>query len=149
MPFSPHRWGGTVFAPPLFRTLGGNTPPIFRDPGGGIFVCPTPKKWGGTKSAKPKVMGGNKFHDLPPISPHFPLIFMIIPPFIWGGGNPKWMGGQLPPQMLPPHFSRPWGGKFFVPPHRDFRGGEIFSWGGTPNGGKKASMFKPMKMIII
>ena len=64
MPFSPHRWGGTVFAPPLFRTLGGNTPPpFFGTLGGGDFLCP-PKIWGGNDSQFPPTMGGNVF---PPI----------------------------------------------------------------------------------
>ena len=49
-------------------------------------------------------------------------------------------GATSPPNVAPP-FLETLGGKFFVPPHRDFRGGKIFSWGETPNGGKKASMF--------
>ena len=69
MPLSPHRWGGTVFAPPLFRTLGGkffvpppkiwgamilSSPPLwggmFSPPivGGKSKTCPPPSKWGGT-----------------------------------------------------------------------------------------------------
>ena len=63
MPFSPHRWGGTVFAPPLFRTLGGNTPPHFSGPWGGNFLCP-PKNMGGQCFSVPPHYGGGMF------SPH-------------------------------------------------------------------------------
>ena len=48
-------------------------------------------------------------------------------------------GATSPPNVAPP-FLETLGGKYFVPPHRDFHGGVIFSWGETPNGGKKASM---------
>ena len=41
--------GGALFLPPHFSgPWGGTRPPIFRDPGGEIFVCP-PKKMGGHK----------------------------------------------------------------------------------------------------
>ena len=131
--------GGHCFCPPTFQDPGGEHAPPFFGTLGGKFLCVPPKKWGGTKSAKPKVMGGNKFHDLPPISPHFPHIIMIIPPFIWGE-NPKWMGGNFPPPNVAPPFLETLGGKYFVPPPSGFSWGGIFSWGETPNGGKKASM---------
>ena len=63
------------------------------------------------------------------------------PPFGWGGNVllfPPIMGGQY----INPPFFETLGGEFFVPPPSGFSwgGGEIFSWGETPNGGKKASM---------
>ena len=134
--------GGHCFCPPTFQDPGGEHAPPFFGTLGGKFLCAPPKKWGGTKSAKPKVMGGDKFHDLPPISPHFPPIFMIIPPFIWGE-NPKWMGGQLPPQMLPPHFSRPWGGNILCPPIGIFMGGLFFHGGKLQMGGKRHLCLAP------
>ena len=62
---------------PIFQDPGGeHAPPFFGTLGGGKFLCAPPKKWGGgTKSAKPKGMGGKKFHDFPPISSHFPPYF--------------------------------------------------------------------------
>ena len=42
--------GGELFLPPHFSgPWGGTRPPIFRDPGGEIFVCP-PKKMGGAQN---------------------------------------------------------------------------------------------------
>ena len=73
--------GGTVFAPPLFRTLGGNTPPHFSGPWGGNFCAP-PKIWGGNVSQFPPTMGGN-------VSPP-PIVggkskTVMSPPSKWGG----------------------------------------------------------------
>ena len=131
--------GGNCFCPPIFQDPGGEHAPPFFGTLGGKFLCAPPKKWGGTKSAKPKVMGGNKFHDFPPHFLPFSLHIHDYPPMRWGE-KPKMDGGATSPPNVAPPFFETLGGKFFVPPHRDFRGGEIFSWGGTPNGGKKASM---------
>ena len=132
--------GGHCFCPPTFQDPGGGTRPPFFGTLGGKFLCAPPKKWGDTKSAKPKVMGGNKFHDLPPHFPPFSPHIHDYPPIYMGGEAQNGWGGNFPPPKCCPPFLETRGGKYFVPPHRDFRGGEIFSWGETANGGKKASM---------
>ena len=85
----------------------------------------------------------------PPISPHFPPIFMIIPPFIWGGEPKMDGGGNFPPKCCPPHFSRPWGGNILCPPIGIFMGGLFFHGGKLQMGGKRHLWFSAVQNAFL